>query len=125
MKNEYLKNHLATIDLSFLKVVKDEIIEQKNRNELKVVKAMFENTNCFHNAKKEIADWSKDIEVLEDYFKNKEPPTQPIRLNKCTVINDVSLFVDSHLATVKANNGNQTFLPYLNRLEELKTKKIL
>jgi len=33
---------------------------------------------------------------------------------------DCPLFIDTHLATVKANNGNETFLPYLNRLQELK-----
>lgn len=120
MKSNILIEHLANADLSFLKVVKDEVIEEKNRNELKVVKAMVENTNCFHNAKKEIADWSKDIEVLEDYFKAITTDKQPIRLNKCTVINDVSLFIDTHLITVKANNGKATFLPYLHRLQELK-----
>lgn len=81
---------------------------------------VIEETNCIYNAKKEIADWSKDIEVLEDYFNNINTPTQPIKLNKCTIINDVPIFVKSHLATVKANNGNKTFLPYLNRLQELK-----
>lgn len=120
MKNEYLLKHLASVDLSFLKVVKDEVVEQKTTNELKVVKSMVVKTNCYYNAKKEKADWSKDIEVLEDYFNNINTPTQPIKLNKCTIINDVPIFVKSHLATVKANNGNKTFLPYLNRLQELK-----
>lgn len=120
MKSNILIEHLANADLSFLKVVKDEVIEQKTTNELKVVKAMFENTNCYSNTKKGIADWSKDIEVLEDYFNGIAIEKQPIRLNKCTVINDVSLFIDSHLTTVKASNGKATFLPYLNRLQELK-----
>jgi len=120
MKNEYLKNHLATIDLSFLKVVKDEVVEQKITNELKVVKSMVDKTNCYYNAKKEKADWSNNIEVLEDYFNNINTPKQPIKLNKCTIINDVSLFVASHLTTVRASNGKATFLPYLNRLQELK-----
>jgi len=30
------------------------------------------------------------------------------------------LFIESHFATVKAHNGNRTFLPYLDRLKELK-----
>jgi len=33
---------------------------------------------------------------------------------------DLSKFIHSHIATVKANNGNRTFLPYLNRLQDLK-----
>jgi hypothetical protein len=35
-------------------------------------------------------------------------------------IMDISLFIDSHLSTIKANKGKRTFLPYLNRLQELK-----
>src|SRR5690554_5936363 len=119
MKSNILIEHLTNADLSFLKVVKDEIVEQKNVKELKDIKVMFDISNCYNKTNKQIADWSKDIEVLEEYFKNKEPPTQPIQLNKCTVINDVSLFIDSHLATVNANNGKTTFLPYLHRLQEL------
>lgn len=77
-------------------------------------------TNCFSDIKKEIADWSIDIEELETYFVNIELPTQPIKLNDCSTIKDCSLFIESHFATLKGNNGNKTFLPYLNRLQELK-----
>ena len=61
-----------------------------------------------------------DIAELENYFAGIELPTQPIRLNQCSVITDCSQFIKSHLATVKANNGKRTFLPYLKRLQELK-----
>lgn len=64
--------------------------------------------------------WSNDIAVLENYFKSIKLPTQPIKLNEWTTITDCSLFIDSHFATVKANNGKRTFLPYLNRLKEIK-----
>ncbi len=64
--------------------------------------------------------WDRDITELETYFANIELPTQPVKLNQCSTITDVALFIDSHFATVKANNGNRTFLPYLNRLQELK-----
>ena len=65
-------------------------------------------------------NWSNDIAELESYFASIEVPTQPIKLNRCSTITDCSLFIESHFATVKANNGNRTFLPYLNRLLELK-----
>jgi len=65
-------------------------------------------------------NWSNDIAALENYFASIELPTQPIKLNKISTITDCSLFIESHLAIVKANNGKQTFLPYLNRLQELK-----
>ena len=65
-------------------------------------------------------DWSPIISELESYFASIELPTQPIRLNQCSVITDCSQFIKSHIATVKANNGKRTFLPYLKRLQELK-----
>lgn len=65
-------------------------------------------------------NWSNDITELENYFASTELPTQPVKLNGCSTITDCSLFIESHFATVKANNGKRTFLPYLNRLQELK-----
>ena len=65
-------------------------------------------------------NWSNDIAELENYFASIELPTQPVKLNRCSTITDCSLFIESHFATVKANNGKRTFLPYLNRLQELK-----
>jgi hypothetical protein len=64
--------------------------------------------------------WEQDITELENYFSNIALPTQPVKLNRCSTITNCSLFIESHVATVKANNGKQTFLPYLNRLLELK-----
>ncbi len=64
--------------------------------------------------------WEQDITELENYFAGIALPTQPVKLNKCSTIKDCSLFIESHFATVKANNGKRTFLPYLNRLQELK-----
>lgn len=64
--------------------------------------------------------WNNDIAVLESYFASIELPTQPVQLNKCSTITNCSLFIESHFAAVKANNGNNTFLPYLNRLQTLK-----
>jgi hypothetical protein len=65
-------------------------------------------------------NWGNDIAELENYFASIKLPTQPVKLNKCSTITDCSLFIESHFATVKGNNGNRTFLPYLNRLQELK-----
>jgi len=65
-------------------------------------------------------NWEQDIIELENFFTGRTIPTQPVKLNKCSTITDYSLFIESHFATVKANNGKQTYLPYLNRLQELK-----
>jgi hypothetical protein len=64
--------------------------------------------------------WEQDITELENYFTGITLPTQPAKLNKCSTITNCSLFIESHFATVKANNGKRTFLPFLNRLQELK-----
>jgi hypothetical protein len=64
--------------------------------------------------------WEQDITELENYFSGMALPTQPVKLNPYSTITDCSLFIESHFATVKGNNGNRTFLPYLNRLQELK-----
>ncbi|MDD3079704.1 MAG: DUF6371 domain-containing protein [Paludibacter sp.] len=65
-------------------------------------------------------NWSVEISELENYFVAVELPAQPVRLNQCTVITNVPLFIESHLSTVKANNGRNVFLPYLQRLQTLK-----
>ena len=64
--------------------------------------------------------WEQDITELENYFAGIALPTQPVKLNRCSTITNCSLFIESHFATVKANNGKRTFLPYLNRLEQFK-----
>jgi len=64
--------------------------------------------------------WAQDIIELENYFTGITLPTQPVQLSQCSTITNCYLFIESHFATVKANNGKRTFLPYLNRLQELK-----
>lgn len=80
----------------------------------------FKTERIEHPIKEKPQNWSNDIKELVTYFNSIELPTEPIKLNKFSTIMDCSLFIDTHLATVKANNGNETFLPYLNRLQELK-----
>jgi hypothetical protein len=70
--------------------------------------------------KEQPENWSNDIAELENYFAGITVPTQLVKLNRCSTIKDCTLFIESHFATVKANNGKRTFLPYLNRLQELK-----
>lgn len=64
--------------------------------------------------------WEQDITGLENFFAGIVIPTQSVQLNNYSTITNCSLFIESHFATVKANNGKRTFLPYLNRLQELK-----
>jgi hypothetical protein len=65
--------------------------------------------------------WEQEISELEKFFATVTLPASPIKLNPHSTIIDCFKFVQSHLATVRANNGKPTFKPYLNRLKELKS----
>ncbi|MEN9304060.1 MAG: Type site-specific deoxyribonuclease [Bacteroidota bacterium] len=69
----------------------------------------------------EVQTWTNEIIELEKYFSQISIPQQPIKLNQCSIISDCSLFIATHLSTVKANNGKRKFSPYLQRLLDLKT----
>jgi len=71
---------------------------------------------------KQPENWNSEIKELETYFLETHLPNKPIKLNQCSTILNASLFVDSHFTLVKAHNGNKTFLPYLNRLQEYKQR---
>jgi hypothetical protein len=64
--------------------------------------------------------WNQDIAELEKYFKLIKLPTEPIKLDGCSMITNVTLFIESHLSIVKGQNGNLRYAPYLDRLNELK-----
>ncbi|MDN3205659.1 DUF6965 family protein [Algoriphagus sediminis] len=65
-------------------------------------------------------DWGEDIAELENFFKSFNQALSPTKLNKATIIQDYSRFIDGHLSIVKVNNGKRTFKPYLDRLLQLK-----
>jgi len=77
------------------------------------------NTFSFH-VEQPLQNWDDDISELEAFFKDIKLPAEPIILEEGVTITNCLLFVESHFATVKASNGNITFLPYLNRLKEFK-----
>lgn len=64
--------------------------------------------------------WSNEIAEYENYFANIGLPTQPVKLNPYSTITDCSLFIGSHFATLKTNNGKRAFLPFLGRLQKLR-----
>lgn len=66
------------------------------------------------------SDWFNEITELENYFQNNEYSKCTIKLNQCCTILDLDKFITSHISVLKTNNGNITFLPFLERLRELK-----
>ena len=67
-----------------------------------------------------IEKWN--IGELENYFAPYEIPPAPLQLDRCTTITDIGLFISSHLATIKAHNGNPGYLPYYDRLVSFRKK---
>ena len=64
-------------------------------------------------------DWSQDIEELEKYFSSIELTNQPVKLKDNSTVSNQMLFIESHMAVVKSNNGKPKFKPYLQRLQNL------
>lgn len=65
-------------------------------------------------------DWTTEIQELELFFGSVKLPETPIKLNEAETITDCHKFVDSHIATAKANNGKPAFQPYLDRIRNFK-----
>jgi len=72
------------------------------------------------NTTRKAPSWGSQITDLERYFQNFKFPTDKIKLNPFESITNFPLFVNTHLETIKRNNGKPGFLPYLERLELLK-----
>jgi hypothetical protein len=65
-------------------------------------------------------NWEMEISQLETFFAARQIPAHPVQLSPCETITHPAKFVHSHFEMIKGNNGNPTFLPYLNRLNKLK-----
>ena len=75
----------------------------------------------FRVHKKEYSEnWDKEIKALESYFSEVTIPDYSFKLNSFSTITNCKNFIDKHLSVVKSNNGNNTYFPYLLRLNELK-----
>lgn len=62
--------------------------------------------------KKEV--WN--IAPLEEYFNTCCIPIGSVKLDRCTTVFNPLLFVGTHLAIIKAHNGNPVYRPYFDRL---------
>jgi hypothetical protein len=74
-----------------------------------------------HTEKVRSVSWSQEIFELENYFSSAVLPSYSLRLNSFSTITDCSLFVESHLSTLHQYNGKRTFMPYLSRLNDLRS----
>lgn len=101
-----------------------KVTPQRNISQVALLPGVevFKTERIEHPKKNQDLYWSDEIQELENYFAGIEQPTQPVKLNNCCNIIDWSLFVESHFDIVKANNGNNQFLPFLERLRSAKDK---
>jgi hypothetical protein len=62
--------------------------------------------------------WIAEVKRLEAFFKET-----PILLNEYndghSIIKDIPKYIDAHLACAKANTGNDWFINYIKRLQNL------
>jgi hypothetical protein len=63
-------------------------------------------------------NFDNEINELEAFFATAKIPAGPITFDQCSIIVNPATFIDSHLATLKNNNGNVHFLSYLERLQK-------
>ena len=57
---------------------------------------------------------------LKIFFNSFDLPEDSIKISPYETITDISGFITASLTALKANNGSQVYLPYLDRLERLK-----
>jgi hypothetical protein len=96
-----------------------EICENCEPSEKHLIFQEVEDNLFFQSYQKE--DWAEQIQELENFFSNMPIPDKAVRLNPCSIVSDISKFLEGHFSVLKANNGKRAFYPYLLRLEELKT----
>ncbi len=104
------KDELNKPNLDNLDTIKGNSIQTQFQTRTEPYKPMVNNSK----------NWSIEINELEDYFSKIELPKTPIKLNEYTTILNCELFIESHINTIKKHKGNNTFLPYLERLKQFK-----
>ena len=65
-------------------------------------------------------NWNTEISAFEKWLSTATLPAAPFQLNRCTVINDIPLFIDVSIETIKNLNGSPAYRPYFDRLLEFK-----
>ncbi len=64
--------------------------------------------------------WAVEVEGLAKWFAGAVLPVGPVSLGGGGTVTDCRKFIDAHLEIVRANGGKATFLPYFERLRELR-----
>lgn len=66
-------------------------------------------------------NWMPMVNFLEDFFRKNSIP-KGLGLDQGSTISDPDLFLETHLKTIKAQNGNPAYRVYLDRLTTIYNK---
>jgi hypothetical protein len=135
MFDTILKHDYSQITIgSFFKIVSDYGIRvQENKSSCTELPVIYVPDNCVKPVKNNIdtltkvkkvlkpGPWSNEIQELEKFFSSVQLP-ESIKLNTCSIITDINLFIKSELFILKAQNGKPRYIPDLERLRLLKIK---
>lgn len=99
---------------------KKEVKAIAEKYDFEVLSTLSKNEEETTYRKRQTQNWSNELAELESYFASIELPTKPVKLNGSSTITDCKSFVNSHFTTIERNNGKPSFLPYLERLQQLK-----
>jgi len=58
------------------------------------------------------------LSEIEEYLSKKDL-NAPVRIDKCSVVENPKKMIKSHLSFLKHNSGNKAYMPYYNRLLNL------
>ena len=111
-----LRDYLTRYPVEAFRKQQKEIPHPQRTDQL-ISQSLPKREQSIHHPGKVIKKW--DIQSLKDFFPTVDLPKE-IMLNPWTKIIDLEMFIASSIETVEANNGKETFLPYLLRLENLK-----
>jgi len=79
-----------------------------------------QNTPIVDTTINEFKSWAEEILTLESFFDDCQELPDTLALYGSQKILKPKIFIKSHLSIVKENEGNPTYLPFLERLKMLK-----
>ena len=82
-------------------------------------------TNKLERKKEEPVTWNNEITELEQYFEGIDILPHEIQLDTGRKIINCRKYIQTHLDTLRYNNGNMYFLPFLEDLQLLKGRNVI
>jgi hypothetical protein len=95
-------------------------VESNDNDDFQNFEIRLQNTPIDDTIITEFKSWSEEILTLESFFDDCQELPDTLVLYGSQKILKPKIFIQSHLSIVKENEGNPTFLPYLERLKMLK-----